>query len=359
MKHLKSMVVAILLVVTSILNVVPAFLAPTVSAASTSDNSASLSIEPKKNYVIEPGKSVNDKITISNLDNASDLQLSMRIIDFTYTNDTGTPKLFLAQDAPQTTWSLKPYMTIPETVTIPAGGSKTLPISVKMPSNIGAGSYYSAIIYSTGAPSGGNVGLAASGVTLVFTTVPGKVNENLTLQKFGAYNPATAADKASYVSIATKPPLNIAYTLKNSGNVTESPVGSITLKYMFGGKQIINNVNPTGSLALIGQTRTFTSCIKAQAQNVNLVGSSSQATTCVTPDLWPGLYTASLDIFYGQNGNVTQEITSNTTFWYIPWWFVILVVVVLIVLAFVIWRAYSKLNGKFGGGRSKKSTHRK
>lgn len=133
-------------------------------------SSASLSIVPKKNYIIEPGESVEDKLTIRNLDPVQPLELNLRVIDFTFTDDGGTPKLMLANDAPQTTWSLKPFLTLPENVVIEPNSSKTIDMKVAVPAGHGAGSYYSAILYSSGAPGdGGNVGLSASGVTLVFT----------------------------------------------------------------------------------------------------------------------------------------------------------------------------------------------
>jgi len=339
MKRLKSIVMAALAVVIAAASALPTLPVEAVS-------SSALNFTPKKNYVIEPGKSVKDKLKLSNLDHSNPLQLTLHVIDFSYTDDTGTPKLFLDQNAPQTTWSLKPYMSVPESVTIPAGGTKTLDMSVAMPAGLGAGSYYSAILYSTGAPNGGNVGLSASGVTLVFVNVPGKVKENLTLQKFGAYRQATASKPAGYEFIATTKPQTIAYTLKNAGNVVESPVGSITLSGMFGQKITIDNVNPAGSLALIGQSRTFTTCIKLKSQDVNFQGSKTEAAACADPTLWPGMYTAKLDLFYGQNGNITQEVVGTTVFWYLPWWFIILATVVLLVLAYVIWRLYNKIRGR-------------
>ena len=115
--------------------------APVVSA-----ESASLSITPKKNYVLEPGKSVKDKLTIRNPDKTDPLNLTLRVVDFTYTDDGGTPKLLLGEDIPQTTWSLKPFLTVPKTVTIQPGSSATLDISVAIPAGHGAGSYYSAIV---------------------------------------------------------------------------------------------------------------------------------------------------------------------------------------------------------------------
>lgn len=352
MKRLKSIVVVALAMV-----IATAFALP--SQPVSAQSSAALSIAPKKNYVIEPGKSVKDKLKISNLDNSADLTLTLRVIDFSFTDDTGIPKLFLAQDAPQTTWSLKPFLTVPKTVVVPKGGSKTLDMEVAIPAGHGAGSYYSAIIYSTGAPDGGNVGLAASGVTLVFTNIPGKVNEDLKLQKFGAYNEATANKSAGYTSFAMDEPKEIAYTLKNNGNVTEAPVGSIVLTNMFGKKYTIDKVNPNSSLALIGQSRTFTSCIKLKSQEVNLAGATTKSGACVAAGLWPGYYSAKLDLFYGQNGNITQEIVGSSSFWYLPWWFIIAILVLLAIIAFLVWRLYVIVNRKLGRGNYKKSTRRK
>lgn len=347
MKRFKSIVIAAFAVFVAVASVAPAL---DVSAAS----SASLSIAPKKNYVIDPGQTIKDTLVIRNLDSNSALELTLRVVDFTFTDDGGTPKIFLAEDAPQTTWSLKPFLTLPKTVIIPARGSKTLDMSVAIPAGHGAGSYYSAIVYSSGAPDGGNVGLSASGVTLVFTSIPGQVNEDLKLEKFGAY-----FTQSGYASFTQQEPQMIGYTLKNNGNVTEAPVGSIKLKDIFGREQTITDVNPNGSLALIGQTRTFTSCIKLKQQNVDFEGAKSEAKTCTSPGLWPGPYTATLDLFYGQNGNRTQEIVKTITFWYMPLWFII----VLLVLIAGIWYFISRVKRKFRGMRnsrpSKKPLRRK
>lgn len=350
MKRFTSIVSAAFAVVIAAAYVV---VIPTQSALAQS--SAALSIVPKKNYVIEPGKSVKDKLTIRNIDNEKTLELTLRVVDFTFMDDGGTPKLFLAQDAPQTTWSLKPFLTIPKSVKIPPKESRSLDMSVAIPKGHGAGSYYSAIVYSSGAPDGGNVGLAASGVTLVFTGIPGKVNEDLKLEKFGAYN----ANKKEYTYITTQEPQIIAYTLKNNGNVTEAPAGSITLNGWFGSPITINNVNPNESLALIGQSRTYTTCIKLKEADVDFNGQKTKSTACESPGLFPGYYSAKLDLFYGQNGNRTQEIIGSAGFWYLPWWFIILVIVVVAILAYVIWRTYRWIRTKLYGPQYKKRSSRR
>lgn len=337
MKHFKRIVLAAFAVALVGTGVVPVL---TASAVSTNTSSSALSIVPKKNYVIEPGKSVDDTLTIRNLDAASPLHLTLRVVDFSYSDETGTPKLMLDENATQTTWSLRPFLTIPKEVTIKAGSTETLDMKVSIPSNQGAGSFYSAIVYSSGSGGdGGNVGLSASGVTLVFTNIPGKVNEDLQVEKFGPYRKATATSPAAYTSFfTTQEPDIIGYTLKNNGNVVESPVGSIKLKNMFGKEYIINEINTTGSLALIGQSRTFTTCIKTAKQEVEFSGEKTQANTCVSAGLWPGYYQTSIDLFYGQNGNVTKEIIKTGGFWYLPWWFIAVVAVLLAIVTFFIWK---------------------
>lgn len=331
MNRLRSVILAVLVATIAVSGALPALTASAVS-------SASLSINPKKNYTVKPGDSIKDTLVIRNLDENATLELNLRIVDFTFNDDGGTPKLMMAQDAPQTTWSLKPFMKIPKTVKIEPKSSQTIDLKMAIPKGQGAGSFYSAIVYSTGASDGGNVGLSASGVTLVFTSIPGKVNEDLKLDKFGAYHTATNDKEAGYSFITTRMPDNIAYTLKNSGNVVESPVGSITLKHIFGKETKITDINPNSSLALIGQTRTFTTCIKLESQEVDFNGSKSKTNACSSSKLLPGLYKAEINGFYGQNGNNTQEFAGSASFWYLPWWFILTFSIVLLVAAYFVWK---------------------
>lgn len=308
------------------------------SAATSNDTSSALSIEPRRNLVVNPGQTVNDKLTVSNLSHTADLDISLRIIDFTFTDQSGTPKLFLAQGAPQTAWSLKPFLHLPKDVVIPAGQSRTIEYSVTVPKNQGAGSYYSAIEYAAGGSNGGNVNLSASGVSLMFVSVPGIVHEDVTLQKLGAFQSSNGGVTGGFTFINANEPKYLAYTLKNNGNVAESPTGSMTLKDMWG-KIIttVKNTNPNSSLALIGQTRLFTSCIKTASTQVNLQGATTKSQICADPHLKPGRYTVSLDAFYGQNGNQTREVTGTASFWYLPWWFLAAVLVIILLIVFFIW----------------------
>ena len=348
MDRLKS----ILLVATATI-LAASFALPAADAAA--EGSAALSITPRKNYTIEPGKSVEDTLTIRNLDHEKPLYLNLRVIDFTYTGDGGTPKLMLDEEAAQTTWSLRPYLQVPESVTVEPGASQTVDIGVSIPANRGGGSLYSAIVYSSSSSEGANVGLSASGVTLVFTSIPGEVDQDLQLEKLGAYD--EDVKKYSYWNLDQ--PFKIAYTLKNNGNVVEAPVGTITLKNIFGHEVTINDINPNDSLALIGQTRTFEACIKLASQEVDFNGSRTEATTCANPGLWPGYYSVDMDAFYSQNGNETKDLVGQAGFWYLPWWFLTVVAVLGLFIGYHVWRVVRFVRRRRGGTSFKKRKSRR
>ena len=310
--------------------------------------SSGLSITPRKDLIINPGQTVTDKLNIGNLSGKEDLNVTLRVVDFTFTDESGTPKLLLADNAPTTTWSLKPFMTLPKTVVVPAGKSASVSYSLSVPAAQGAGSYYSAVEYAATGANGGNVSLNASGASLVFVSVPGIVQENMTLKKFGAYQSNPGNITGSFIFIATgKAPQQFAYTLKNDGNVAENPTGSIVVKDMFGHvKKTISNVNVNSALALRGQARLFTACIDSKLETVAFDSTKTPTTSCVDPHLKPGRYTASLDVFYGQNGNTTKEITGTASFWYLPWWFIAAVLAGLLVIISAIWWVVRKVRGR-------------
>lgn len=329
MDRLKSIVLAVFAAVMAASLALPAV---QVSA----EGSAALGWPPRKDYTVQPGKTVDDTLVLSNRDRTQALHLNLRIIDFTYTDESGAPKLLLDEDQPQTAWSLRPFLELPQTVTIEPGATKTVDISVTMPDDYKAGSYYSAIVYQSTASEGGNVGLSASGVTLVFANLPGEVDEQLVLEKLGTYN--SQAKKYTYIN--SNSPKSIAYTVRNDGNVVGNPTGTMTLKNWFGHEVLINDINPNGSLALIGQeARVFEACIKTAQEEAEFDGDRQVATTCADSGLWPGYYSIELDGFYSfMGGNVTKDLDGKAGFWYLPWWFVMIVLAVLAFVGYHIWK---------------------
>lgn len=320
-----------------------------------SGQSNALAIQPRKDFNLKAGESVNDTLTVTNRNTEQPLNLELKIIDFQAQNETGTP-LLMRNAAERTAWSLKNYIEMPQQVTINPGETTRIPITISIPAGVGAGSYYSAIEYAATAPaSDSQVNIAASGVSLIFVNVPGQAKQQLTFLQFGAFVPNPSGQDGSFKGLFFgERPKAMAYRLRNDGNVAEQPNAAIVIKN-FSGKEVytITNANPKGQLALRGQVRRFDACINPEnTTQTTETGSDINAIVCGdTEKLSPGRYTAELTILYtdSSSGNETREITAKATFWYLPWWFVAIIVVAIAIVvgfAFYIWRRIQDIRGR-------------
>lgn len=315
-------------------------------------NSNGLGITPRRDFTVQRGKSVTDTLYISNLSLNQDLQVDIKLIDFSASGETGTPALQLGDNAPQTAWSLKPFVKLPTNVKVAAGKSVNIPITVTVPAGQGAGSYYSAVQYTAVNPeTKEKVNIAASTATLMFVTVPGEAKEQLNLKHFGVWlaDPDQISGHFASFFLGTTPK-EFAYRVENQGNIAEQPSGSMVIKNMFGRTvKEIQDANPKKQLVLIGQTRRIQVCAKTSIlDSKDPNGQATQQSVCDDPGLWPGRYTAEMAVFYGLNGNNAQEITAKTSFWYFPWWSIISFVILILVIVGLVWlirRAFSNRRG--------------
>lgn len=297
--------------------------------------SNALAITPRKDYTLEPGESVNDTLSITNRNTQDTLNLELKIVDFQAQDETGTP-LLLRNANEKTPWSIDGFVDLPEQVVVAPGETVRVPISVSVPTDAGAGSYYSAIEYSAvNDLSDEQVNISASGVTLMFVNVPGQAKQQLTFEQFGAFIPDSSGLGGSFAGLFFgERPKVMAYRLTNDGNIAEQPNASILIKNNSG--EVVYNIsdaNPKDQIALRGQTRRFDSCIVQESINqTTTAGGEVNTIICGDTDFAPGRYTAELSIVYGENGNETREITARATFWYLPWWFVGLVVAGLLIV---------------------------
>lgn len=310
-----------------------------------------LGITPKQSFTMKAGEQASNSLYINNLNRNLPLNVHIQVVDFEPADESGAAKLLQATDQPQTPWSLKPYLSLPDNVTVPAGQSKSIPFTIKLPASIGAGTYYSAVEYiaSTGNTQQ-QVNIAASTATLLFINVPGQVTELMTMQDFGMVpmklthtktgEAVYSSDpKAKIKSIFTDRHFEFAYRVKNGGNVAEQPAGSLLIKNIFGHTVAhVDNANPKAQLALIGQTRRFQGCNPKSLSTNDLPND----TNCIAFNLKPGFYTATLAIYYGQNGQETRQIGATAHFWYLPWTSVIVFLVILALIIYAIYRLYHK-----------------
>jgi len=313
--------------------------------------SNSLGVNPRRDYTIKAGEKVSDTIYVTNLSKTDGLTIDIQLVDFGAKDETGSPKLLLGQKEP-TRWSLKSYLTVVKNVKIAAGQSTQIPFTIAIPANVGAGSYYGAIKYSTGGDGGtsSNVSLTSSSATLVFVRVPGEANDALLLKEFGAFTPNMAGDTGDFGSFyGGSAPKYLSYRLTNTGNVAEQPNGSVVLKDMFGKQtKLFEKANPNNNIVLIDQTRRFDLCLNGEktTQKDKETGRDVDVSKCKDSRLKPGRYTAQIDIVYGDNGSAQHELRKVASFWYLPLWFIIAIAVVLLLIAGIVWLLVHTIRGK-------------
>jgi hypothetical protein len=168
------------------------------------------------------------------------------------------------------------------------------------------------------------------------------------LKQFGAYMSNDEGTDGKFTNLFfSASPKELAYRLENHGNVAERPSGSMIIRDIFGRTvKEIEDANPKKQLVLIGQTRRIQVCMKSSIlESKAPAGPTEKQTICDGSGLWPGRYTAQIALYYGLNGNATQEVAATTAFWYLPWWsFVGLGIIILFIVVFVwlVRRAFGK-----------------
>jgi len=319
----------------------------TVTSAHAQSNG--LGVSPRRDFTVQSGKSVSDTLYVSNLSLNQELQVNIRLVDFSAANETGTPALHLADNAPQTPWSLKPFVKLQNSVRIGAGKSVNIPITVTVPANQGAGSYYSAVEYTAQNPeTKEKVNISASTASLLFVTVPGEANEKLRMKQFGAFE-SDKNDGGSFKNFFLGgAPKEFAYRLQNEGSIAEQPSGSMVIKNMFGRTvKEVEDVNIKKQLVLIGQTRRIQACVKSSVLTSKApTGQETKQTVCDDPGLLPGRYTAQVALYYGLNGNNSQEILATASFWYLPWWSIVGLGIVILLIIGLVWLIRRAVSGK-------------
>jgi len=247
---------------------------------------------------IEKGHSVTENVFVTNV-NSYQITAKAKINEFTASNDeSGSPAVILDNSQPAPANSFRAFTsTIPD-ITIDAGQTATVPVTITVPQNANSGGYYGAVRFvSANTANGQSVTISASVGTIFLITVPGKLTEQLQLVDFSA---AQNGSTASFFSNSKN--LQMVTRLQNTGNIHLAPNGKINITD--GGGKVVetinfNNTNPRGEV-LPGTTRKYTYNIQKQ-------------------DLF-GRYSATAYLGYGTLG---QVLTVKTSFWVIPFWILI------------------------------------
>ena len=271
---------------------------------------------------VDAGSSTEAEISIYN---PTAVQVTAKIVanDFESSIDeSGQPRIIFDTDKNATANSFKALVGDLGSVDIPANSYVKVPVLITVPQNSSPGGYYGVVRVEsvTNSSDSSNVNLNASVGTIFMVTVPGAINESLSITEF------TAAKDGSngrfFIGGGDK--IQIVTRLTNNGNIHVKPFGRIQILDSKGNsvEQFEFNDREPKANVLPNSTRKF----------VNDLEYSN----------FFGKYTITANLGYGNDGNL---LTANNTFWVVPLWLVIVAgafLIVLIVIAILIFKALSK-----------------
>lgn len=255
----------------------------------------------------EKGKEYTLKVTVTNI-TAGKMRLKTSVNDFTSDGETGNPKVIFDDNA-DSTYSLKSWVDLPGSFTLASKESKTVSINVDIPKNAEPGGHYGVIRFSGTAPDQdpSQVSLNASVGVLLLTRVNGNIVESLAVEDMGVQK------NGKNKSLVATGPVTVVTRVKNDGNVHVKPIGTLTIKNMFG--KVIGSF-PFGS------------------ETQNVLPQSTRRFEQEFDKKWMfGRYTVGLQAAYGTQGGVLE---SGASFWVIPFQLIIFVVALLVLLFFAL-----------------------
>lgn len=308
MKNSTTFIITILILATIGIGVL--FISPSVSAqARTGSGGQALEIGPTVlTLSANPGQTITAEIKLRDITPGS-LLVTNQINDFVANGEDGTPKIILDTNE-SSPYSLKSWINPLPELTLKSKELKTLTITIEVPAYASPGGYYGVVRF-TGTPAGletSGVSLSASLGALILLTVNGNAKEELNVEQFFANNhgkPGTLFESA---------PITFISRIKNSGNIHEKPAGIVTVTDMFGKKVVTLGVNQPPHDILPSSIRKFESPIDS---------------TNIGNKILFGRYHAKLELTYGTN---KQTITSETSFWVIPYKAITVAIIGLILL---------------------------
>lgn len=274
-----------------------------------------------------PGETVEAKISLRDISTVKIL-VRNEINDFVAAGEDGTPKI-LVEPGEESPYSIKSWISPLPEIELEPRQIEELTVNIAIPANAAPGGYFGVIRFTAEAPalSGTGVSLSASLGTLVLLRVNGEAKEAMSVEEF-------YVDKDQNRSwLFESAPIIFHERLRNEGNVHEQPRGQISIKDMFGQKIANLNVNLENRNVLPGSVRKF-----EQPLDETVIGDR----------MLFGRYTADLEIDYG-SGETRKTVTSQLSFWVIPYKLIAGIVLGLILLFFVLRIAIKRYNERLLG----------
>ena len=255
---------------------------------------------------VNPGQSVSVPIYLRDIAKTN-LIVTGQANDFVAAGEDGTPKLLLDNNQSDP-YSMSSWVVSLPSLTLIPREIKAMTVRLQVPKNATPGGHYGVIRFTATPPNldATGVSLSASLGALLLVTVNGQIKEDVSIQEFSVNQNGHAS------SFFEAPPVSFVERFKNNGNVHEQPTGQVTVTDMFGRKFAVVNVNVPITNVLPDSTRKY-----EQVLDSAVIGNNAMF----------GRYTADLKATYGANKRV---LTSQLTFWVIPYRLIAIIVIGLV-----------------------------
>ena len=262
-----------------------------------------------------PGQNLTTSLKVFN-ETESDSTWYFSTENFTSQGEQGEPKFYAGGTS--NTFDLASWIIAPRApITIKSGETRQVEFIIEVPKDAEPGGHYAAVFLNSAPPSseGGTVGIASRIGTLVLLRVEGDITEQGDLREF-----TTAGSQSIFGAL----PIDFYMRFENSGSVHLKPFGEIGITNIFGipvaavlmnqGKQPDGQIAPVGNV-LPKSTRKFDARWQKSEDATKPAGFLEQL-DYERRNFALGLYTATLNLEYGTNG---ETATSQTSFWVLPW----------------------------------------
>ncbi len=278
---------------------------------------------PRLELVGDPGQSISGEFKITN-EASSGQTYYTQVENFEAGDESGNPQFV------QTKEGLAVWTDVASSVTVGANEQKTVPFSITIPRGAEPGGYFASIFVRTTPPpqQGGEVSIGARLGTLVLLRVNGDIQEGVDILEF------STKDKQR---VFTSLPVELYYRFQNTGNDRVKPTGDVIIKNIVGLKAKILSANRTDGSVLPRSIRRFdTYWIHGgggqedpkEVIMAHTAGGFFDEAKYQWSNFALGMYTANLDIAFGENNNTAQ---AKFRFFVIPWQLLTILVIILLI----------------------------
>lgn len=263
----------------------------------------------------ERGSSYQINLSIRNI-TAADLIYSSSVADFTSADETGSPKISIDEDLPNSA-SIRTWTNLEPDFLLKPNQSKEVIAKINIPIIAEPGGHYGVIRFTNSVPgtNASGVGLSGSAGVLILIRVSGDIKEEASLSEF------FTAINEKQTNFFENSPVTFVARIKNEGNIHIKPTGSILIYDIFGNLVSTLPMNSEKSNVLPSSIRRF----DTKSSNNFMIGR----------------FRADLALGYGLTG---QAITRTIFFWVIPYKLIFICLLTMATLIFVFIRLVSVYN---------------